>query len=307
MFRRKTSRRARRRLTGTAAGPTGRDKRPQPASYPVAENTGRARPGQPGPGSTDAWWVRLGRKTGALILTAAIFISVISVLALSPHAKIQTLATSKTAGALLRNQAEYQAAADKLLSGSLLNRNKITIDTGRISKQMTAQFPELASASVTIPLLGHRPTIYVEPAQASLVVAAGNGAYVVDQNGRALMPSADLPTAQKLPQIVDQSGLSIHVGRRVLTPDDVVFVQTVLAELSAKRVGVSSMVLPAASRELDVYIAGQPYFVKFNLENNSDVRQQAGTYLATIAELQRQHVTPAHYIDVRVNGRAYYQ
>ncbi|HET7059817.1 MAG TPA: hypothetical protein VFH99_00645 [Candidatus Saccharimonadales bacterium] len=256
--------------------------------------------------SAGEFWRFWARRTGVLVLVLAIIVSVINVLGVSPHAKIEPLTSSAASSAFLRSRADYQAAADKLLASSLWNRNKITIDTAKISQQMVAQFPELASASVTLPLLAHRPIVYVQPAQAALVVAANNGAFVIDQNGRALMPSSNLPTARNLPQIVDQSGLQISSGHQALTSDDVTFVQTVLAELAAKHVQVSSMVLPAASRELDAYISGQPYFVKFNLAND-DARQQAGTYLATATELQRQHATPAHYIDVRVDGRAYYQ
>ena len=300
MFRRKNERRSRNR--SPVAAPAYRAApRPEPA-----DNTGRLRPGQSEPRSITTLWAQIGRRAGVLVLLAAIAVSLVNILSVSPHAKIEPLTSSQASSAFLRSRAEYQAAADKLLAGSIWNRNKITINTAQVSRQLVEQFPELSSASVTLPLLAHRPTIYVQPAQAALVVAADNGAYVIDQNGRALMPSANLPTAHNLPQIVDQSGLHISTGHQVLTSDDVSFIQTVLAELAAKRVQVSSMVLPASSRELDVYIAGQPYFIKFNLAGG-DARQQAGTYLATIAELQRQHTTPAHYIDVRVDGRAYYK
>jgi cell division septal protein FtsQ len=230
----------------------------------------------------------------------------VNVLIISPHAKIEPLTSSKTGGAFLRDQAEYQAAADKLLASSIWNRNKITINTGQISRQLTERFPELSSASVTLPMLAHRPIVYVQPAEAALVVAANNGAFVIDQNGRALMPSANLPTARNLPQLVDQSGLPVRTGSQVLTSDDISFIQTVLTELGAKHVRVSSMVLPVESQELDVYIDGQPYFVKFNLAND-DARLQAGTYLATAAQLKRQQMTPKKYVDVRVDGRAYYK
>lgn len=306
MFGRKKDRRARRRATADTDRSASAAYRSSGRGSETIENTGRARPGQSEARNVTTLWRQVARRVGVLALGLAIIISVINVLSVSPHAKIEPLTSSTAGSPLLRSQTEYQAAADKLLASSIWNRNKITIDTAGISRQMTAQFPELASASVTLPLAAHRPTVYVQPAQASLVVAADNGAFVIDQNGRALMPSANLPTAHNLPQIVDQSGLHIQSGHQVLTTDNVSFIQIVLAELTAKHVGVSSMVLPAASRELDVYIAGQPYFVKFNLANN-DARQQAGTYLATAAELGRQHVTPAHYVDVRVDGRAYYQ
>lgn len=290
MFRKKTDRRARRRQIVET-------ERSAPAYRSSRQSEAR---------NVTTLWVQLARRSGVLILGLAIIISVINLLSVSPHAKITPLTSSAASSSLLRNQAEYQAAADKLLASSLWNRNKITIDTTKVSNQLVAQFPELTSASITLPLFAHRPIVYVQPAQAALVVAADNGAFVIEQNGKALMPSANLPTAHNLPQIVDQSGLQIKTGRQVLTSDDVGFVQTVITELSAKHVEVSSMVLPATARELDVYVAGQPYFVKFNLANN-DARQQAGTYLAAAAELQRQHATPAHYVDVRVDGRAYYQ
>lgn len=261
------------------------------------DNTGRLRPGQPAPRDTATLWTRIARRAGGLALILAIVVSLVSVLTLSPHAKIEPASAANTA---------YQTTADQLLASSFWNHNKLTIDAGGIKRQLMTRFPNLADVSVTVPLLAHRPIIYVQPAKALMVVAANNGAFVVDQNGRALMPSANLPTAGKLPQVVDQSGLPLSVGRQVLTSDDVNFIQTVLGELAAKHVEVSSMVLPVSSRELDVYVAGQPYLVKFNLASN-DARQQAGTYLAAAAELQREHVTPAHYIDVRVDGRAYYQ
>lgn len=271
------------------------------------DNTGRLRPGQPEPRSVSTVSAGIGRRIGVLLLAAAIIASVVNALSLTPHARIEPLTSSKASAAFLHSSSDYQAVADQLLADSIWNRNKITINAGQISRQLLAQFPELASASVTLPLLSHRPVVYVQPAEADLVVAADNGAYVVDQNGRALMPSANLPTSSNLPQVVDQSGLQIGTGRQVLTGDDVTFIRTILAELAGRHVSVSSMVLPASARELDVYIDKQPYFVKFNLATD-DARQQAGAYLATVAELQRMHAAmPRRYIDVRVDGRAYYK
>jgi hypothetical protein len=118
---------------------------------------------------------------------------------------------------------------------------------------------------------------------------------------------ADGSTAQsKLPQVVDQSGLQVKLNQQALTSADVSFIQTVVAQLAARKVTVSSLVLPASSNELDARIAGQTHFVKFNLHDN-DARQQAGAYLATIAQLKRKNTPPSQYIDVRVPGRAYYQ
>ena len=64
--------------------------------------------------------------------------------------------------------------------------------------------------------------------------------------------------------------------------------------------------MPAAENELDMYLTGQSYYVKFNLADSSPL-QEVGTFLAVRQNLQQQGITPSQYIDVRVDGRAYYK
>lgn len=250
-------------------------------------------------------WRFWAQRLGLLVLLTAVIISLFNILSLSTNAKVLPVG-QQSKGSFLRDQATYEAAADQFLAGSIWNRNKVTIDTGRFRQQMKSTFPELADVSLALPLLAHRPVVYLEPAQPAMVLSAANGSFVLDTNGRALLSSADLASTKGLPQVTDQSGLQIERNHQVLAADDVRFIQTVSRQLAAKRVGVAAMTLPPSSSELDVRITGQPYQVKFNLRDD-DPRRQVGTYLATIATLQRQKVTPAKYVDVRVDGRAYYQ
>ena len=59
-----------------------------------------------------------------------------------------------------------------------------------------------------------------------------------------------------------------------------------MAQLAVKGFNVASMTLPAASQPARCGLVGQPYIVKFNLQSDKP-RQQAGTFLATIAQLQK--------------------
>jgi hypothetical protein len=194
------------------------------------------------------------------------------------------------------------------LRGSLWNHDKLTINTGEISRQLLKQFPQLASVGVTIPLVAHRPIIYIQSDQAVIFLTNSSGAFAIDSSGKVVLVTntpyiLGLPG---LPVVSDQSGLNLQLSHQVLPATSVNFIETVVGQLAAKHFTISSMTLPAAASELDVQISGQPYIAKFNLENN-DPRQQAGTLLATIAQLQKQNITPSKYIDVRVDGRAYYQ
>jgi hypothetical protein len=295
------------RLRGDAA--------PQPAasfSYHARRsdhelNTGRQVQREPVPRQgrwpRGTFWLS---RFGAVVLLLAMVISMLNILSLSGDAKVVPL--SKDSHLFLHGQADYSRAANGLLTESLLNRNKITLDSGKVSREMLRQFPELSSVSVTIPLLAHRPIIYIEASTPALVLAASNGSYILSSTGKALLPSGQLPTLSELnlPLVGDQSGVPVVVNQQALTSANVSFVQMVKTQLAAKGMATAAMTLPAAAGELDVQLAGQPYFVKFNLQSNTP-REQVGTFLATVTALRKQNVTPAKYVDVRVEGRAYYQ
>lgn len=247
------------------------------------------------------------QRFGLVILLAAALASAVNVLTVSTTAKVLPITTSG-GHAFLRPTKVYEAAASQQLRSSIWSRNKITFDTARLSRQLMAEFPELDSVTITVPLLAHRPLIYIQPAQPALIIDSDNGAFVIDTTGKALISGtspAD-PRQPQLPLVKDQSGLPVRLNRQALPSASVSFIQMVIAQLAAKQLTVSSMTLPAATSELDVQLAGQSYYVKFNLQSDNP-RGQAGTLLATIAQLHRQNIIPAKYIDVRVDGRAYYQ
>jgi cell division septal protein FtsQ len=261
-------------------------------------------PAKPSSNRLGHFWLQ---RFGLVVLLLALIASAANVLTLSTSAKVVPLVTTGSRPFLQAIQI-YEAAVSQQLKGSIWNHNKITVDTSGLSRQLLNRFPELNSVSVTVPLLAHRLLVYVQPAQPALVLVTSNGSFVIDTTGKALVSggSPAVLNQPQLPLLTDQSGLRLQPNHQALPAASVSFVQTVLAQLAARQFAVSSMTLPAAASELDVQLAGQPYFVKFNLESNNP-RGEAGTFLATIAQLRRQNTVPAKYIDVRVDGRAYYQ
>lgn len=247
------------------------------------------------------------RRFGLVVLLIALLISMVNILTLSNSVRVLPL-SGDTANSFLHDQSVYEAAAGKLLGASVWNRNKITVNTNAVDKGMLKQFPELSSVSITLPLVSKRPVMYIQTARPALMLTTRSGTYVIDSTGKALIKADDLPSGAKLtlPTVTDQSGLSASPNQQVLASGNVNFIETVAAQLSARKFTAESMVLPVGTSELDVKLVGQPYIIKLNLESGS-ARQQAGTFLATQAKLQSQGVTPAQYIDVRVDGRAYYK
>jgi hypothetical protein len=248
----------------------------------------------------------LGNRFGLIIALLVVVISVFHIMSLSSGVKVAPL-TDRSSGYFLHDTSEYQKTAEQLFDKSFLNRNKLTFNASAIETGMKAKYPELDDVAITLPLIGTRPIMYIQPTRPALVLnTANNGSYVIDANGTALIADSSQAALKSLPTINDLSGLKVSIGKRALSSSSVAFIQTITHQLNAQGVSISSLTLPTNSDELDVAIAGKPYFVKFNLAT-TDAAQQAGTFLAVQQKLIRQGITPAQYVDVRVDGRAYYK
>lgn len=247
------------------------------------------------------------QRFGFGVLLAALFACLVYVSTLTSQARI-VINDSAAAQSVLQDVAVYESTATDILRQSLLNQNKITISTTGLTKQMKARFPELADVQVSLPLLNHRVQILLTPSRPVLILATANGSYALDAGGVALVTGARLAnlSALQLPLVTDESNLAIDLRQQALPSDDVLFIATVLSQLNARDINVASASLPAGTSQFDVRLEGQPYLIKFNLASDSS-EQQIGTLIAVYDRLKQQGVTPGQYIDVRVNGRAYYR
>jgi hypothetical protein len=237
------------------------------------------------------------------LLLIVVIVCVGKLLTLSTDPKIVIVGETSTSSNYLRSLSVYEAAAQKLLAGSIMNHSKLTVDTEGISRAFQEEFPELQDVSISVPLASSRPVVYIQPASPSLVLESTHGSYYA-LNNSGLVLTALRGQVSGLPIMIDQSGLLPQAGKQVLASSTVSFAQTVVYQFNAAHLSVSSFVLPAnAPYELDVHLVGKPYAVRFNLAN--DALTQSGAAIATIQQLGT--TTPSNYIDVRVPGRVYYK
>jgi hypothetical protein len=219
------------------------------------------------------------------------------------------LADSHSRQVFLRPSEVYTEAAQAIMERSFANTTKLTIDTERVAQTMREQFPELEHVSVTLPIFGHRPAVYIQPAQPTLLLkATDGGVFVLDNLGTALINASQAPKVEKLglPIIEDQSGLPVTLGKAALPSRDVSFIAEVVGQLKVKKITPTSIVLPAsAASELDIRVPEKDYIIKFNLRG--DARAEVGAYLAVKQHIEREQKVPTAYIDVRVDNRAYYK
>lgn len=250
-------------------------------------------------------WSRRVPVVAAVILTVVL---VGSNLPLSSDPEIIPLVGSDNRQVFLRSTEVYHEAARSVMAASLVNTNKLTVDSGDIAKTLQKEFPELEHVVVALPVIGRQAAIYIQPARPALLLKTSDGGvYVVDMAGRALINASQASKAQKLKLMLveDQSGLQTELGRTILPSDVVAFITEVVGQLKAKNIHTTSIVLPRATNELDIRLEGSPYIVKFNLRG--DAREEVGAYLAVRKHLQDRSEVPASHIDVRVDNKAYYQ
>ncbi|HET8709423.1 MAG TPA: hypothetical protein VFL85_04040 [Candidatus Saccharimonadales bacterium] len=253
-------------------------------------------------------WGLLKTRFGVVLALLAVLVFGVNMLRLSPDVAVESMNAAGT-GYALHDAQTYRSAAEDLLKKSVFNKNKLTVNTSAVEKGLMEQFPELTNVSVAIPLVSHRPVVYIRIAEPSFILVTEAGqSFVVDESGRALAVTTQIHNldALRLPVIQDESGLNLNRGDIVLPASASQFVREVVHQFAAKHIDISRMRLPPASSELDVYPKGAGYYVKFNLQNDT-AAQQTGTYLAVIQELHKQGKTPKKYIDVRIDGRAYYK
>jgi len=258
------------------------------------EESARRRPKSP-------WRTRLPMLAVLLAFALVAFVG----LQLSSRAKVVPVGADKS-HAFLRDVRVYEAAAQKAFTPAL-NSNKLTVDTAKIAADLQKQFPELKAVSVSLPVFGSQPTVYIQPTAPAMILASQDGLFVLDSNGRALISGNDVAKIGELdlPKVTDQSNLAIQVGQIALPSSTVAFITEVFGQLKAKGLTVTSFVLPSGTEELRTTIQGAGYYVKYNL--HGDAREEAGTYLAVKARLDASHTAPHEYVDVRVENRAYYK
>jgi hypothetical protein len=252
---------------------------------------------------------RIQRSTKAGVVFCLLIVLLITDLILSSSVNVEIINQSGVSGIYMRPEIVYQQVAENLLKASIANRTKATVDTTKIEGGMLNQFPELANVSIRVPLIGSRLTIVISPVSPAIILNDQSGLhFLVGQTGKTLRPIAsDYVKDFSIPSVNDQTALQAQIGKQVVAQTDISFIELVTAQFQAHKINIQSMALPSTLRELDVYLTGLPYFVKFNLADFANVNLQIGTFLATRNYLISNHITPTQYVDARIPSRVFYK
>ena len=248
--------------------------------------------------------IRFGGIPSLVALFAMLGIFVYSMW-IQPSPKVVVLAKS---GTVYQDSSAYQKAIAGAWSSHLGNQFKMSVNASALEKQIQTAVPDVASVQVQLPLLGRRPTVVLTPGTPALELVTANGGFFVDKNGKVLARSSEVKQnqLQNVPTVQDESGIKAEPGKTILTIEQATFIRTLAQQLAAEGLNVQSMILPSnAANQVDVRLKGQNYYIKF--ATTGEVRQSVGTYLAARNKLNAEGITPAEYVDVRIDEKVFYK
>ena len=112
-----------------------------------------------------------------------------------------------------------------------------------------------------------------------------------------------------LPTVEDQGASSSAAGTVIATVSLTRAISDIYKQLpvqyGAQKVHVAKVVLPRSAREIQAYVTGVPYYVKFSTDRS--IEAQIGELGQLLGYLKQTNSSPTQYIDLRVAHKAYYK
>lgn len=238
-----------------------------------------------------------GAASALLIIGGLLYLTT-----LSTTARIEVQGSTEFIG----DQASVQLKADSYLRQSVINRLKPFFDETKMEEALISSFPEFSEITVKTYPFRHQPVAVITFGKPTLILTNGSTLYVVSDRGTILMDATkNKPTfdTTSLPLIQDQTSVSLEVGKGALTTAQVAYVYIIKFQAEQRNVKVETMIMTGGGSELHVKYAGQTYYVKYNFFE--DARKSSGAYLAMKEKIEKENITPAEYVDVRIPERAY--
>lgn len=197
----------------------------------------------------------------------------------------------------------YTEASAKIIRSNIFNHTKVSFDYLGFERDMMTQFPEISSVSTSFALIGDKPVVRLSFHKPAILVTSLGRTWIVDDRGVAIAKYTD--KMSNLPKLIDEIGVTVEAGQSVISSKDVEFVLDLHKVATEKGIIIDKFTTPQIPKQINVSVAGEGYYTKFNL--NEDSAGQIGTWLVSREQLKSLNQTPSEYIDVRATEKVYWK
>jgi hypothetical protein len=229
------------------------------------------------------------------LLTLAIYSSILSS---SGHIIIK--------GPVYRSAKEYQAIADPLIRGNILNRIKFFFNEKDLQYKLGQMIPESQSVNVSSSILSRHPTITLYTSEPMAIFQQSDqNSLIMSTRGKLIIytDQTKLPTSG-LAIINNNTGVIGVESQQFISPEEAQAISRLLNQFAAEKSPII-LELTNTPHELVVKEAGRGYKVRFLM--NDDIVLQFGAMRATQNQLLKNHQNPSEYLDVRLVEKVYYK
>lgn len=194
----------------------------------------------------------------------------------------------------------YQEYTTKVLSSSIMNKTKLTLQRSMLEQKLVEEFPEISAATISVDFLGRKPVLDLQLSSITAVVEGRGGKFALASNGRLAYQ-----TNEKIGLTVkDESGIELKKGERVMRSDDSEFLGVITDVFSANNREVEYVKITTTPRELLLKQVNKTYEVKMYFEE--DPYDQLGALFAVEKTLGEGGAVPTKYIDVRISEKVFW-
>ena len=193
----------------------------------------------------------------------------------------------------------YIETIHNYLAGHPLEQFDFNLNDQVLSAYLAARHPEVQSVELSNAGDGFQVTLR----KPLLVWKSDSRTFYIDGKGNSFTYNAFSEPALS---VVDNSGISASSIGAVASNQFIQFLGQLVTAVNARGVGTVTQVTipPDTIKELDLKLSGKSYLIKTNVD--LDPLQVAEDIANTIHFLEGKGITP-HYIDNRVDGKAFYQ
>lgn len=211
-------------------------------------------------------------------------------------------------------QQEYAAFIQKTMLENSVARQVWTVDKQALSTAVQSEFGEVQSITLNqVALLQSNvkaELTFREPV--FIWKDASKNTRYLDKNGILFDQNYTDVNTKELPLIEDESGLVFDAGTTVVSKKTQEFIGALPAVMGRSSLpGIKSpseynkITIPQSVRELYVYPKNTAYFIK--LETSRGVEQQVSELSSLLKFLKKKNITPSKYVDIRLEGKAFYK
>jgi len=200
------------------------------------------------------------------------------------------------------NQSIYRASIDQYLDQHPLERLKFSTNNNNIANFVRSQHPEVATVQPISELRLSATKYQITFRRPVAGWQIGAKQYYVDEQGVAFETNY---FAEPGLQIIDQSNASFNTGQTVASSRFLSFVGKIVAEAKKQGLTVVQATLPlGTAREVDIRLNGVSYYFKLSVDRGAAAQMED---LGRVEKyLMGKGIVPS-YVDLRVEGRAFYQ